>query len=178
MGRVRPKSQFSAGRGGRPTKLTTKAALRIVAEVARGVHPEEATVAVGIGASTYYRWVALAREGVEPFAAWQDAVAAAAAAAYEVRRLSYRRSWPFTDGPGFFESRGATCCAGPGARIALPQPAFPASSDLETAAGGLCAEPTLSYSPLSKPPTINPSPRRSVVAGSDRSWRGQESGTK
>jgi hypothetical protein len=63
--------------GGRPCKLTTARALRIVAAVARGRPRDEAARVAGVGVSTLYRWEALGRSGREPFAAFLVALKAA-----------------------------------------------------------------------------------------------------
>lgn len=76
-------------RGGRPCKLTTAAALRIVAAVARGKNRIEAATAAGVGASTLFRWEQRGRAGVEPFASFLDAVNAAQSAAKVVDGVAF-----------------------------------------------------------------------------------------
>jgi hypothetical protein len=60
--------------GGRPSKLTTTAALRIVSAILDGKTKDRAARAAGVGASTLYRWEATGRAGREPFAAFVEAV--------------------------------------------------------------------------------------------------------
>jgi hypothetical protein len=48
-------------RGGAPLKLTAERQARICDAVRAGVRPEVAAVYAGVGARTYYRWMALGR---------------------------------------------------------------------------------------------------------------------
>ena len=68
-------------RGGRPSKLTTTAALALVAGALRGDSLEDVARAAGIGPSTLYRWLALGRRGAPTFSALADAVREARSAA-------------------------------------------------------------------------------------------------
>lgn len=60
--------------GGRPFKLTTSVALRLVTQIGRGDSYEEAARAAGVGVSSVYRWLALGRSGNCRFAELAEAV--------------------------------------------------------------------------------------------------------
>jgi hypothetical protein len=55
------------GRGGAPSKLTPERQAGICDGIRAGIRPEVAAVYAGVGARTYYRWMALGRGvGAEP----------------------------------------------------------------------------------------------------------------
>ena len=60
--------------GGRPSKLTTSVALRLVTQLGRGDSYEEAAKKAGVGVATVYRWIALGRLGDRRFAELAEAV--------------------------------------------------------------------------------------------------------
>lgn len=57
-------------RTGRPSRFNLEVAARIAAAARehRGLDRSAEIAAAGVGASTYFRWMARGREGVEPFA--------------------------------------------------------------------------------------------------------------
>jgi hypothetical protein len=63
-------------RGGAPSKLTAERRHEICDAIRAGVRPEVAAVYFGVGARTYYRWIALGRaEDAEPcFVEFAEAV--------------------------------------------------------------------------------------------------------
>ena len=60
--------------GGRPSKLTTSVALRLVTQLGRGDSYQEAAKVAGVGVATVYRWLALGRAGDSRFADLAEAV--------------------------------------------------------------------------------------------------------
>jgi hypothetical protein len=75
-------------RDGRPCKLTTPAALAVVAALCRGEPMADAARAGGVGASTLFRWLSLGRRGDPRF---QPLVEAVAEATYKGRERE--RDW-------------------------------------------------------------------------------------
>jgi hypothetical protein len=50
-------------RGGRPSKFTTAAVVKIISELLNGERIESATRTAGVGPSTLYRWMAKSKAG-------------------------------------------------------------------------------------------------------------------
>jgi hypothetical protein len=76
-------------RGGRPTRLTVRAALRLGFELGRGQNLETAAREAGVGVSTAYRWLVAGRAGNPPFAELAVMVAVA-----KERRGAWRLNMP------------------------------------------------------------------------------------
>ena len=73
--------------GGRPSKLTTSVALRLVTRLGEGNSYEEAAKAAGVGVATVYRWLAFGRAGHLRFAELAEAIEMARTAASTTNAL-------------------------------------------------------------------------------------------
>lgn len=64
---------------GRPTKLTPEVTASIVADLEAGHYIETAAESAGVHVTTLYRWMADGAKGIEPYAAFHEAVTRAKA---------------------------------------------------------------------------------------------------